>query len=98
MLDNMYHQTTEVIRQLTKETVKEMDRESAKWRTVSMSDAEKLMLEHSRQDSGTMERFLKLLDQLDTEYKKFNTETYKKQARIMLCNKCIGNDLKGEPK
>ena len=98
MLDNMYNQTTEVISQLTKENVKEMARESAKWRTIAMSDAEKLMLKHSRQDSGTMERFLKLLDQLDTEYKKFNTKTYKKQARIMFCNKCIGKDLKGEIK
>ena len=90
----MYNQTTEVIRQLTKENVKAMARESAKWRTAPMSDAEKLMLEHSRQDSGTMERFLKLLDKLDAKYKKFNAETYKKQARIMLSNICIGKDLK----
>jgi hypothetical protein len=94
----MYNQTTEVIRQLTKENVKAMAHESAKWRTAPMSDAEKLMLEHSRQDSGTMERFLKLLDKLDAEYKKFNAETYKKQAMIMLSNRCIGKDLKGEPK
>lgn len=78
--------------------LKEIEEESAKWRSVPMSDTEKLMLEQSWQDSGTMERFLKLLGKLDDEYTKFNSDIYKKQARLMLANRCIGQDFIGDLK
>lgn len=90
----MYNQTTEVIKQLTKENVKAIAQESAKWRTVPLTDKDRQMLTNARKDSGTMERFLKVLRKLDQEYNKFTTDTYKKQARIMLAQLSIAIDFK----
>lgn len=96
----MYNQTTKVIKQLTKENVKAMEQESAKWRNAPVPASEKLMLKQSRQDSFTMERFNRLLSKFDEEYnrllgklgeeyKKFNSETYRKQARMILAKRNI---------
>lgn len=96
----MYNQTTKVIKQLTKENVKAMEQESAKWRNAPVPASEKLMLKQARQDSSTMERFNRLLskfdeeynrllDKLGEEYKKFNSDTYRKQARMILAKRNI---------
>jgi hypothetical protein len=96
----MYNQTAKVIRQLIKENVKDMEQESAKWRKAPVPASEKLMLKQSRQDSLTMERFNRLLskfdaeynrlvDKLGEEYKKFNSETYRIQAKMILAKRNI---------
>ena len=96
----MYNQIPEVIKQLTKENVKAMEQESAKWRTDPVPPSAKLMLKQSRLDSLTMERFNKLLSKFDKEceklvgklgeeYKKFFSETYRKQAQMILAKRNI---------
>lgn len=96
----MYNQTTKVIRQLTKENVKAMEQESAKWRNAPVPASEKLMLKQARQDSSTMERFNRLLSKFDAEYnrfvsklgeeyRKFNSDTYRTQARMILAKRNI---------
>lgn len=92
----MYNQTTKVIKQLTKENVKAMEQESAKWRKAPVPASEKLMLKQARQDSSTMERFNRLLSKLDglldklgEEYKNFNSDTYRTQARMILAKRNI---------
>lgn len=92
----MYNQTTKVIKQLIKENVKAMEQESAKWRNAPVPASEKLMLKQARQDSSTMERFNRLLskfdgllDKLGEEYRKFNSDTYRKQARMILAKRNI---------
>lgn len=96
----MYNQTAKVIKQLIKENVKAMEQESAKWRKAPVPASEKLMLKQSRQDSLTMERFNRLLskfdaeynrllDKLGEEYKKFNSDTYRTQAKMILAKRNI---------
>lgn len=96
----MYNQIPEVIKQLTKENVKAMEQESAKWRKAPVPASEKLMLKQARQDSLTMERFNRLLSKFDAEYnrlvgklgeeyKKFFSDTYRTQARMILAKRNI---------
>ena len=96
----MYNQTTKVIKQLSKENLRAMERESAKWRKAPVPASEKLMLKQARQDSFTMERFNRLLSKFDKEYerlvaklgeeyKKFNSDTYRTQARMILAKRNI---------
>ena len=96
----MYNQIPEVIKQLTKENVKAMEQESAKWRKAPVPASEKLMLKQARKDSLTMERFNKALSKFDKEYeklvgklgeeyKKFNSDTYRTQARMILAKRNI---------
>ena len=72
-----------------------MEQESAKWRKAPVPASEKLMLKQARQDSLTMERFNRLLSKFDAEYvrlvgklgeeyKKFFSDTYRIQARMIL--------------
>lgn len=77
-----------------------MEQESAKWRKDHVPASEKLMLKQARQDSFTMERFNRLLSKFDAEYnrlvsklgeeyKKFNSDTYRTQAKMFLAKRNI---------
>ena len=96
----MYNQTSKVIKQLSKENLRDMERESAKWRNAPVPASEKLMLKQARLDSLTMERFNRLLSKFDKEYeklvgklgeeyKKFFSETYRTQAKMILAKRNI---------
>ena len=82
---------TKAINRMTKDTVKAMDKESAKWRKRPLTTEEREQRRIFNEDSTSLSKFMKLVAKIENDFAKlesslndFHTEQYRTQGKIVI--------------